>query len=474
MQLHSSTPPSIFLPRMFFLILMELIKVLRLFIFFTTEALLILLPAEVAIFHLVVPSCYIFFLILKSRPSPVYLVDYSCLEPPSLCRVPHDVFIEHAQKFLDNKSITFMTKVLSQSGQSEETYLPPALHYIPPKSDYQEVMSEVHMVLFPVFEDLLVKTKLTPHDVDVLIVNCSGFCPSPSLSSIVVNKFGMREDIKNYTISGMGCSASALAIDMAQNILKCHKNLIAVVLSTEILSTGWYPGKEPSMLVINCLFRMGAAGILISNKKEAKNTAKYKLINTLRTQRAFDDKGYFSAYREEDSDGFTGVTLKRNLLETAGETLRSNITVLASQILPFNEKILYGVSSLKKKFANKKSTAEVYVPKFKSVIQHFCLPTSGKPVIKEIGKGLNLAKNDMEPALMTLHRFGNQSSSSLWYELAYLEAKERVKKGDTVWLLGMGSGPKCISLIWECVRPISGETQIGPWAETIDRYPLTL
>lgn len=225
-----------------------------------------------------------------------------------------------------------MTNILNQSGQSEETYIPPALHYIPPKSDYQEVISEVHMVLFPVFEDLLVKTKLTPHDIDVLIVNCSGFCPAPSLSSIIVNKFSMREDIKSYT---MGCSASALAINMTHNILKSHKDSIAIVLSTEILSTGWYPGKEPSMLVINCLFRMGAVGILISNNKEAKNTAKYKLVKSLRTQRAFDDKGYFSAYREEDSDGYTGVTLKRNLLETAGETLRSNIIVLGSQILPF-------------------------------------------------------------------------------------------------------------------------------------------
>ncbi|KAF3621327.1 putative alpha-L-fucosidase 1-like [Capsicum annuum] len=335
-------------------------------------------------------------------------------------------------------------------------------------------MSEVHMVLFPVFEDLLVKTNRTPPDIDVLIVNCSRFCPVPSLSSIFVNKYGMRQGIKNYTISGMGCSASALAIDMAKNILKSHKNSVAVVLSTEILPTGWYPGKEPSMLVINCLFRMGATGILISNKKEAKNTAKYELLNTLRTQRAFNDKGYFSAYLEEDSDGFTGVKLKRNLLEEAGETLRSNIAVLGSQILPFTEKILYGVSILKKKLADKKSTTEMYVPNFKSVIQHFCLPTSGKPVIKEVGKELNLGESDMEPALMTLHRFGNQSSSSLWYELAYLEPKERVKKGDKVWQLGMGSGPKCISLVWECIRPLSGEAQRGPWTETIDRYPLNM
>ncbi|XP_059306857.1 3-ketoacyl-CoA synthase 6-like [Lycium ferocissimum] len=453
---------------------MELTKLLCLFIFLTIETLLIRLKAELTIFHVVVLFSYIFFVILKSRPSPVYLVDYSCLKPPNFCRVPHAAFIEHAQHFLDKQSINFMTKILSQSGQSEETYLPPALQYIPPKIDYQEVISEVHMVLFPVFEDLLAKTNLSPHDIDVLIVNCSGFCPAPSLSSIIVNKYGMREDIKSYTISGMGCSANALAIDMAQNILKSHKNSNAVILSTEILSTGWYPGKEPSMLVINCLFRMGAAGILISNKKEDKNRAKYKLIKTLRTQRAFDDKAYFCTFREEDSDGFTGVTLKRDLLQAAGETLRSNITILGSQILPFTEKVRYGVSILRKKLSVDKKSTEIYVPNFKSVIEHFCLPASGKPVIKEMGKGLKLVEGDKEPALMTLHRFGNQSSSSLWYELAYLEAKGRVKKGDKVWLLGMGSGTKCTSLIWECVRPIYGEAQRGPWADTIDRYPLKM
>jgi len=255
---------------------MELTKLLCLFIFFTIEALLILLQAELNIFHLVILSCYIFLLILKSRPSPIYLVDYSCLKPPSICQIPHSTFIEHTRNFMDKQSITFMTKILNQSGQSDETYIPPALHYIPPKSDYQEVISEVHMVLFPVFEDLLAKTKLTPRDIDVLIVNCSGFCPAPSLSSIIVNKFRMREDIKSYTISGMGCSASALAIDITQNIFKSLKDSIAVVLSTEILSTGWYPGKEPSMLVINCLFRMGAAGILISNKKRIEKQSKIR------------------------------------------------------------------------------------------------------------------------------------------------------------------------------------------------------
>ncbi|GFP98378.1 3-ketoacyl-coa synthase 5 [Phtheirospermum japonicum] len=407
-----------------------------------------------------------------SRPSPLYLVDFSCLKPPNFTRVPFSTLVEHLQMldFLDQESVAFMSKVLNHSGQGESTYLPPALHYIPLKSTHHDAIQELHLALFPVFESLLSKTNISPAEIDVLIVNCSGFCPSPSLSSIIVNKYGLREDVKSFTISGMGCSASALAIDMAHNILKTRKDSNAVILSTEILSTGWYPGKEHTMMVLNCLFRWGAAAVLVTNKKEAKKTAKYKLLCSLRTQRAFDDKGYYSAIREEDADGLTGVTLRRDLLQVAGETLRSNITILGSKILPYTEIILYAYSIIKKKYIDK--SAEIYVPNFKRAVQHFCLPTSGKPVIREIGKGLKLGEKDMEPALMTLHRFGNQSSSSLWYELGYIEAKERVKKGDRVWQLGMGSGPKCNSLVWECIRPIVGEAHRGVWADRIDRYPV--
>ena len=71
------------------------------------------------------------------------------------------------------------------------------------------------------------------------------------------------------------------------------------------------------------------------------------------------------------------------------------------------------------------------------------MPTSGRPLIREVAKGLKLNERDVDAALMTLHRFGNQSSSSWWYELAYMEGKERVKKGDKIWLLGLGTGLKC-------------------------------
>ncbi|CAK8573611.1 unnamed protein product [Lathyrus sativus] len=438
--------------------------------------LFILLQNHKVMFHFLLLCFFLLSLLLKhffSKPFPIYLIDFSCLKPPKHCRVPFSTFLENASLFecFDNESISFMEKVLHSSGLSEETFLPPSLHYIPPKTEHSESIKELHMVVFPIMDDLFAKTKVAPSDIDILILNCSGFCPSPSLTSIIVNKYAMRSDVKTYNVSGMGCSASALCIDMAHNLLRVHKNSNAIVLSTEILSSGWYQGKEKSMLLINCLFRMGSAAILLSNKNEASKNAKYLLLKTLRTLIAFDDKAYFSAIREEDSEGKLGVTLKRDLLQVAGETLRSNISLLGYEILPVSEKFWYGVSLIKKRFNLMKSEA-IYVPDFKTVIQHFCLPCSGRSVIREVGKGLKLGEREIEAALMTLHRFGNQSSSSLWYELAYLEAKERVQKGDNIWELGMGSGPKCCSVVLKCFRPILGESHKGPWCDCIDRYPV--
>ncbi|XWS61063.1 hypothetical protein CRYUN_Cryun07bG0093500 [Craigia yunnanensis] len=370
----------------------------------------------------------------------------------------------------DSESVEFMAKILTSSGLSEETNLPPALQCIPPKTHQREFIKEAEMVLFPLMDDLLSKAKLSPCDIDILVINCSGFCPSPSLSSIIVRKYSMRSDVKSYNLSGMGCSAGAIGIDLAQNLLKTNKNSYAIVLSTEILSSGWYSGHERSMLLLNCLFRMGSAAVLLTNKKEAGKSLKYRLLRTLRTQTASEEKAYLTAIREEDASGKLGVTITKGLLHAAGEILRSHITTLGSQILPFTEKLRHVASIVRKKFIDK--SGEIYMPSLRTAIQHFCLPTSGRALIREIAKGLKLAERDVEASLMTLHRFGNQSSSSMWYELAYIEAKERIKKGDKVLMLGMGTGPKCSSSVWECLRPIVGESKKKPWSNCIHHYPI--
>merc|ERR1719478_2067115 len=59
----------------------------------------------------------------------------------------------------------------------------------------------------PLAEDLLNKTGLKPKDIDILIVNCSLFNPTPSMTAMIINHYGMRTNIQSYNLSGMGCSA---------------------------------------------------------------------------------------------------------------------------------------------------------------------------------------------------------------------------------------------------------------------------
>jgi 3-ketoacyl-CoA synthase len=59
----------------------------------------------------------------------------------------------------------------------------------------------------------------------------------------------------------------------------------------------------------------------------------------------------------------------------------------------------------------------------------------------------------------------------LWYELAYMEAKERVRRGDRVWQIAFGSGFKCNSAVWRALRTVK-RPQRNPWLDCIDKYPV--
>ncbi len=78
---------------------------------------------------------------------------------------------------------------------------------------------------------------MKPTDIDVLIVNCSLFCPTPSLSAMIVNHFRMRPDVLSYNLGGMGCSAGVIAIGLAEKLLQVCFKSEAWQLNTAI---GWH------------------------------------------------------------------------------------------------------------------------------------------------------------------------------------------------------------------------------------------
>ncbi|ONK66182.1 uncharacterized protein A4U43_C06F4970 [Asparagus officinalis] len=330
---------------------------------------------------------------------------------------------------------------------------------------------EAQLVIFSAMDDLLRKTGLKPKDIDILIVNCSLFSPTPSLSAMIVNKYKLRSNIRSFNLSGMGCSAGLISVDLARDLLQLHANSNAVVVSTEILTTNYYSGNQRSMLLPNCLFRMGAAAILLSNRYKEKRRAKYRLVQVVRTHKGADDQAYRCVYEEQDAAGNSGIALQKDLMTVAGEALKSNITTIGPLVLPASEQLLFLLTLIGRKLIN--PGWKPYIPDFKQAFEHFCIHAGGRAVIDELQKSLQLSAEQVEASRMTLHRFGNTSSSSLWYELNYIEAKGRMKKGDRVWQIGFGSGFKCNSAVWKCMRSVKTPVE-GPWQSCIHRYPVEI
>jgi 3-ketoacyl-CoA synthase len=62
-----------------------------------------------------------------------------------------------------------------------------------------------------------------------------------------------------------------------------------------------------------------------------------------------------------------------------------------------------------------------YVPNFKKAVQHICIHAGGRAVIDAIQAGLKLSDDDVETSRAMLKRYGNTSSSSVWYEFRHTE-----------------------------------------------------
>ncbi|KAK4383620.1 3-ketoacyl-CoA synthase 20 [Sesamum angolense] len=295
----------------------------------------------------------------------------------------------------------------------------------------------------------------------------------PSLSAMIVNRYKLREDVLSYSLGGMGCSAGVIAVDLAKWLLQVRHNTYAIVMSLESPTSSYYVGDDRSKLISNCLFRMGGAALLLSNRSSDYQISKYELKHTVCTHHGADDQAYTCALQEVDNEGRLGISISKDLPGVAGKALKANITALGPLVLPISEQLLFLANNMVRKLFKMKGVSP-YVPDFKLAFNHFCIHAGGKAVLNEAGRNLNLTKWQMEPSRMTLYRYSNTSSSSIWYELAYAEAKGRIQKGDRIWQIAFGTGFKCGSIVWRALRTIDPARADNPWSDVIDQFPVNI
>jgi len=136
----------------------------------------------------------------------------------------------------------------------------------------------------------------------------------------------------------------------------------------------------------------------------------------------------------------------------AGHALKANITALGPLVLPVSEKLKFAFNLAARKLLKSRKMAP-YTPDFGAAFSHFCIHTGGRGVIDEMEKQLRLPHAAVAPSRDTLHRYGNTSSSSIWYILARIESGDvGVRAGERVWQIAFGSGFKCNSAVWTALR----------------------
>jgi predicted naringenin-chalcone synthase len=340
---------------------------------------------------------------LVRSDNPIYVLGFATFKPPESWKVSHAeimVMMKRQQCFTD-QSLDFMQRILERSGTGQATAWPPgitqSLDPSEPKADRSMASSreEAETVIFDIVEKALKKSKVHPREIDVLVINCSLFSPTPSLCAMVVSKFGLRPDCATYNLSGMGCSASIISIDLAKRLL--GKGLgKALVVSTEIITPNLYRGNDRAFLIQNTLFRCGGAAIVLSNNWLDGRRALYKLLHTVRVQGS-GEAAYQCVFQGEDEDGERGVRLSKDIVKVAGKTMEKNLTMLGPQVLPITEqaKVVWSIvvrfvlktagKTLKangaESMAAKLPVVKPYVPDFKRCIDHFCIHAGGRAVI---------------------------------------------------------------------------------------------
>ncbi|GAB4861544.1 inositol polyphosphate kinase kcs1, partial [Ancistrocladus abbreviatus] len=120
-------------------------------------------------------------------PRPVYLVDFACCKPEDKRKLSVESFLKVTEECggFEEETIRFQKKTSRRSWLGDERYSPPGPTSRPPDLTFKQGRSESASVIFSTLDALVEKTGINPEEIDILIVNCSSFNPTPSLCPMI-------------------------------------------------------------------------------------------------------------------------------------------------------------------------------------------------------------------------------------------------------------------------------------------------
>ncbi len=289
-------------------------------------------------------------------------------------------------------------------------YLPQNTIYFGNQTRYRvkEGESQISMAVNAI-NVALGRANLTINDIDCIVGACAvGVQPIPCTASLVHEQIAMGKDIPAIDINTT-CTSFVAALDIMSNLIAGGKYNNVIIFSSENASKGLNPKQKESYE----LFSDGAAAIVLGKSKNSESGIIYGM------QKTWSEGAHLTEIRggltNYTPDNYSEETKEEYMFDMKGR----KVLLLAARKLPSTLEEFYFKSGLSENDVN------------------FIVPHQASKALPMIMGKLGIDDNKYANYVT---EYGNMVSASIPVALCRSIEDGKIKKGDTIMLLGTAAG----------------------------------